>query len=133
MEAAMHRLAGVTIGLISLAAPPATRARAEAVTLRVEAMSSRPVTFTVWIGAQRRFDGPRPDSLTATTPATIPLDSTVRELRILTRANAPVRVRVLQDSTELQRPANAWGRDVRLVRVDDHFQVTFGASLIQPR
>jgi len=129
----MHKLAGITLWLISLVTPPTTRARAETVALRVESMTSRPVTFTVWIGAPRRLDGRLPDSVVATTPSSIPLDSTAREIRILTRANAPVRVRVLSDSTELQRPANAWGRDVRLVRIDDHFQVTFGVSLIQPR
>jgi hypothetical protein len=40
---------------------------------------------------------------------------------------------VLEDSRELQRPTNAWGRDLRLTRVDDLFQVVFNARLIQPR
>ena len=127
----MHKLVGITIGLIVLAAsaPPS---RAD-MTLRVESMTPRPVTFTVWMGAPRRGERLAGDSLTQTTPASIPIDSATQQIRILTRANAPVRVRVFADTIELQRPANAWGRDVRLHRVDDHFEVASDFRLIQPR
>ena len=128
----MHKFFGMTIGLIMLAGSPSPSSRANA-TLRVESMVSRPVTFTVWMGAPRRGERLDGDSLTQTTPASIPVDSGTLEIRILTRANAPVRVRVLADSIELQRPANAWGRDVRLRRVDDHFEVAPDFRLIQPR
>ena len=128
----MHKLVGIMIGLITLAgsSPPPSRA---SMTLRVESMASRPVTFTVWMGAPRRGERLDGDSVTQTTPASIPVDSATREIRILTRANAPVRVRILADTIELQRPANAWGRDVRLRRVDDHFEVALDFRLIHPR
>jgi hypothetical protein len=134
-EAAMHKLVGVTIGLITLAMSPPPRAPAKALTLRVESMTARPATFTVWTNDPRHIDSARAvDSVTtATTPASISLDSATREIRILTRANAPVRVQVLEDSRELQHPANAWGRELRLRRVDDLFQVVFDARFIQPR
>ena len=129
----MHKLVGVTIGFMTLAMSPAPRSRANVLTLRVESMTARPVAFIVWTSVSDRLDSLRAaDSVTGTTPASIPLDSATRKIRILTRANAPVRVRVLEDSRELQRPANAWGRDLRLTRVDDLFQVVFNARLIQP-
>jgi hypothetical protein len=134
VEAAMHKLVGVTIGCMTLAMLPAPRSRANVLTLRVESMTARPATFTVWTNVSSRVDILRAaDSVTGTTPASIPLDSATRKIRILTRANAPVRVRVLEDSRELQRPATAWGCDLRLTRVDDLFQVVFDARLIQPR
>jgi len=129
----MLKLAAAMIGLITLTAAPTPRSRAAFTTLRVESMAARPVTFTVWMGAPRRGERLDGDSVTQTTPASIPIDSATREIRILTRANAPVRVRVLADSIELERPANAWGRDVRLRRVDDHFEVVSDMRLIQPR
>ena len=130
----MQKLVGVMLGLISLAGSPARQARATTLTLRVESVTSRPATFTVWTNGPRGMGNVRAaDSLTATTPASVPLDSATREIRILTRANAPVRVRVLEDSREVQRPENAWGRDVRLSRADDLFHVLFDARLIQPR
>jgi len=134
------KLAGAMIGLISVAAlptAPAPRPHAEATTLDVESMTRGrgrgPVTFTVWMGAPKRGERLVGDSVTRTTPATLLIDSTTTEIRILTRANAPVRVRVLADSVELQRPLNAWGRDLRLRRVEDHFQVEPNFNLIQPR
>jgi hypothetical protein len=134
VEAAMHKLVGVTIGLTTLAMLPAPRSRANVLTLRVESMTARPATFTVWTNVSSRVDSLRAaDSVTGTTPASIPLDSATRKIRILTRTNAPVRVRVLEDSRELQRPTTAWGCDLRLTRVDDLFQVVFDARLIQPR
>jgi hypothetical protein len=129
----MLKLAAATIGLITLTAAPTPRSRAAFTTLKVESMAARPVTFTVWMGAPRRSERLDGDSVTQMTPASIPIDSATREIRILTRANAPVRVRVLADSIELERPANAWGRDVRLRRVDDHFEVVSDMKLIQPR
>jgi len=129
----MLKLAAAMIGLITLTAAPTLRSRAARTTLRVESIAARPVTFTVWMGAPRRGERLAGDSVTQTTPASIPIDSATREIRILTRANAPVRVRVLADSIELERPANAWGRDVRLRRVDDHFEVVSDMRLIQPR
>jgi hypothetical protein len=129
----MLKLAAAMIGLITLTAAPTPRSRAVFMTLKVESMASRPVTFTVWMGAPRRGERLDGDSVTQMTPASIPIDSATREIRILTRANAPVRVRVLADSIELERPANAWGRDVRLRRVDDHFEVVSDMRLIQPR
>jgi hypothetical protein len=134
VEAAMHKSVGVMIGFMTLAISPAPRSRANVLTLRVESMTARPATFTVWTNVSGGVDSLRAaDSVTGTTPASIPLDSATRKIRILTRANAPVRVRVLEDSRELQRPTNAWGRDLRLARVDDLFQVVFNARLIQPR
>lgn len=129
----MLKLAAAMIGLITLTVSPTPQSRAPFTTLKVESMTARPVTFTVWMGAPRRGERLDGDSTTQTTPASIPIDSATREIRILTRANAPVRVRVLADSIELQRPANAWGRDVRLRRVDDHFEVVSDMRLIQPR
>ncbi|HEX8946078.1 MAG TPA: hypothetical protein VF785_23285 [Gemmatimonadaceae bacterium] len=134
----MYKFIGVAVGLVGLAAAPASRPHASELTLRVESMSSRPVTFTVWMRTGARTgagaDSARTtDSLTKTTPASIPLDSATREIRVLTQANAAVRVRVLGDSRELQRPANAWGRDLRLTRVDDRYHVVFDVRLIQPR
>lgn len=130
----MHKFIGATIGLIGLAAGAAPRPGQNALTLRVESMSSRPVTFTVWTNTRGRADSARVvDSVTKTTPASMPLDSATREIRVLTRANAAVRVRVLDDSREIQRPSNAWGRDLRLTRVDDRYQVVFDVRLIQPR
>jgi hypothetical protein len=129
-------LVGAMIGLISLAAlpmPPAPRPHAAVTTLDVKSMTKGPVTFTVWMGAPKRGEPLVGDSVTRTTPATLLIDSTTTEIRILTRANAPVRVRVLVDSVELQRPLNAWGRDLRLRRVEDHFQVEPNFNLIQPR
>jgi hypothetical protein len=132
------KLVGAMIGLISLAAlstAPAPRPHAAATTLDVESMTRGrgPVTFTVWMGAPKRGERLVGDSVTRTTPAALLIDSTTTEIRILTRANAPVRVRVLADSVELQRPLNAWGRDLRLRRVEDHFQVEPNFNLIQPR
>jgi len=129
----MLKLVAAIIGLITLTASPTPRSRAAFATLKVESMAARPVMFTVWMGAPRRGERLDGDSVTQTTPASIPIDSATREIRILTRANAPVRVRVLADSIELERPANAWGRDVRLRRVDDHFEVVSDMRLIQPR
>lgn len=130
----MYKFIGLAIGLVGLALAPASRPHASELTLRVESMSSRPVTFTVWMRTGARADSARTtDSLTKTTPASIPLDSATREIRVLTQANAAVRVRVLGDSRELQRPANAWGRDLRLTRVDDRYQVMFDVRLIEPR
>lgn len=127
----MLKLVGAMIGLISLATWPTPRATVT--TLDVRSMSAKPVTFTVWMGAPKRGERLAGDSVTRTTPATILIDSTTMEIRILTQANAPVRVRVLADSVELQRPLNAWGRDLRLRRVNDHFQVVPNFNLIQPR
>jgi hypothetical protein len=132
----MLKLVGAMIGLISLATLPAhsaPQAHASVTTLDVESMTKGPVTFTVWMGAPKRGERLAGDSTTRTTPTTLLIDSTTTEIRILTRANAPVRVRVLADSVELQRPLNAWGRDLRLRRVDDHFQVEPNFNLIQPR
>jgi len=129
----MLKLATAMIGLITLTAAPTPRSRVAFTTLKVESIAARPVTFTVWMGAARRGERLDGDSVTQMTPASIPIDSATREIRILTRANAPVRVRVLADSIELERPANAWGRDVRLRRVDDHFEVVSDMRLIQPR
>jgi hypothetical protein len=134
VEAAMHRFVGVTIGVMTLAISPAPRSRANVLTLRVESMTARPATFTVWTSVSSGVDSPRAaDSVMGTTPASIPLDSATRRIRILTRTNAPVRVRVLDGPRELQRPATAWGRDLRLTRVDGLFQVVFNARLMQPR
>jgi hypothetical protein len=130
------KLVGAMVGLISLAALPMRPAhwpRAAVTTLDVKSMTKGPVTFTVWMGAPKRGERLIGDSVTRTTPATLLIDSTTTEIRILTRANAPVRVRVLADSVELQRPLNAWGRDLRLRRVEDHFQVEPNFNLIQPR
>jgi hypothetical protein len=113
---------GAMIGLISLAVLPASR-RAAVTTLDVRSMSAKPVTFTVWMGAPRRGERLAGDSVTRTTPATILIDSTTMEIRIVTQANAPVRVRVYADSVELQRPLNAWGRDLQLRRAAGHFEV----------
>jgi hypothetical protein len=127
----MFKLVAAMIGLISLATLPTPRP-AIITTLDVRSMSARPVTFTVWMGTPKRGERLTGDSLTKTTPATVLIDSTTTEIRIVTRANAPVRVRVLADSVELQRPANAWGRDLRLRRVGDHFEVTPSVAFIQP-
>ena len=130
------KLVGAMVGLISLAALPMRPAhwpRAALTTLDVKSMTKGPVTFTVWMGAPKRGERLIGDSVTRTTPVTLLMDSTTTEIRILTRANAPVRVRVLADSVELQRPLNAWGRDLRLRRVEDHFQVEPNFNLIQPR
>src|SRR5689334_12349535 len=105
---AMFKLVAMMIGLISLATPPAPRPPT-ITALDVRSMSAKPVTFTVWMGAPKRGERLIGDALTKTTPATIFIDSTTTEVRIVTRANAPVRVRVVADSVELQRPANAWG------------------------
>ena len=130
----MHKLVGVAIALAGLASSAGTRPREDVVMLRVESMSSRPVAFTAWMSGPRRTGGsPAIDSLTATTPASIPVDSATREIRVLTQRAAAVRVRVLEDSLELQRPANAWGRDLRLRRAADHFEVLFDMRLIEPR
>jgi len=48
-------------------------------------------------------------------------------------ATSPMTRSVREDSREVQRPENAWGRDVRLSRADDLFHVLFDARLIQPR
>lgn len=134
----MHKVTGIMIAIIGLALPAKIRPHETGLTLRVESMTGRPVTFTVWTRVRSHVDSLRDslravDSLTKTAPASIPIDSATREIRVLTKANAAVRVRVLEDSRELQRPANAWGRDLRLVRVDDVFQVLFDARLLQPR
>lgn len=125
----MLKLIGAMISVISMAALPTPRA-ASVTTLDVRSMSAKQVTFTVWMGAPKRGERLAGDSVTRTTPATILIDSTTTEIRILTQANAPVRVRVLADSVELQRPLNAWGRNLRLRRVDDHFQVVPNFNLI---
>ena len=128
----MLKLVGAMIGLISLAALPTSRAPA-VTTLDVRSMSAKPVTFTVWMGAPKRGERLVGDSVTRTTPATILIDSATTEIRVLTQANAPVRVRVFSDTVELQRPQNAWGRDLRLRRAGDHFEVVPNFNLIQPR
>ena len=130
----MHKITGIATLLMGLALPVANRPRETSIILRVDSMTERPATFTVWTRVGTRRDSlPVADSVTKTTPASIPLDSATREIRVVTKANAPVRVRVLDGSREVQRPTNAWGRDVRLVRDDSLFQVVFDARLLRPR
>lgn len=130
----MYKITGIASLLTALALPVANRPPAASITLRVESITGRPVTFTVWTRLGDRRDSVLvADSVTKTTPVSIPLDSATREIRLVTKANAPVRVRVLDGSRELQRPANAWGRDLRLVRDGDLFQVVFDARLLRPR
>jgi hypothetical protein len=149
VEAAMQKLATWTLGLIGLAGSANSRRMATGgLTLKVEAVTARPATFVVWMDKPRHVvlgDSTRlgpipfrdsmrtvPDSVVATTPASIPIDSATREIEIRVKANAPVRVRVLDGSRELQRPLNAWGREVKLRRVGDHFDVLFDMRPIQP-
>jgi hypothetical protein len=130
----MHKITGIATLLMGLALPVANQPRETSITLRVDSMTERPAMFTVWTRGSARRDGVRvADSVTKTTPASISLDSATQEIRVVTKANAPVRVRVLDGSREVQRPANAWGRDLRLVRDDSLFQVVFDARLLRPR
>lgn len=146
----MRNIATWTLGLITLASAPSPHSvHAGVLTLRVESMTPRPATFIVWTTKRHlihlgdstpiflpQLDGGRPvrDSVVATTPASIPMDSTTGEIHILVKVNAPVRVRVLDGSRELQRPANAWGRDIKLRRrMDDHFDVVFDMRPIHPQ
>jgi hypothetical protein len=146
----MRNVAVWTLGLISLAGSPSPRStRAGTLTLRVESMAPRPATFVVWTTARvvvhlsdstpirpPLVDSARTalDPIVATTPASIPIDSATGEIHVLARANAPVHVQVLDGSRELQRPRNAWGRDLTLRRrMDGHFDVVFDMRPIHPR
>ncbi len=135
----MRTLVGVALAMIGSTASSAPRPRpATTLTLRVESMTARPATFTVWTHARRRASPvdsvlPAKDSVTATTPASIPIDSATFEIHIRASGNAALRVRLLDEARELQPPANAWGRDLRLRRADDHFQVMFDFRPIQPK
>ena len=62
----------------------------------------------------------------------IPLDSAATEIRVTTVHDEAVRVRITSDGREIQQPSLAWGRDVRLRRVGDHFDVVPAAILITP-
>jgi hypothetical protein len=146
----MRNIGTWTLGLITLASAPSPRfVHTGVLTLRVESMTPRPATFIVWTIKRRLIhlgdstpirppllDSGRPvrDSIVATTPASIPMDSTTDEIHILVKVNAPVRIRVLDGSRELQRPTNAWGRDLKLRRrMDDRFDVVFDMRPIHPR
>lgn len=62
----------------------------------------------------------------------IPLDSGAKEIHVTTMHDEPVRVRIRSDGRELQQPSLAWGRDIRLRRVGDHYEVVAAAILITP-